>query len=145
VCNPSQQRYPVFVLAVVYPPPLIINHLKKLQIMQKLTFEKQAKTIERTHSITGKVLYAEDYVASNNVPGVNIQLEGCPYNLRVLKGSIKGAGNAATVLGCTVTLTGIMRDYNGKSYFNPKDLTVDKKSGIATIAGAGVAYAGSLD
>ena len=113
--------------------------------MEKLTFEKQAKTIERTHSISGKVLYAEDYVASNNVPGVNIQLEGCPYNLRVLNGSIRGAGNASTVLGCTVTLTGIMRDYNGKAYFNPKDLVVDKKSGIATIAGAGVAFAGSLD
>ncbi len=113
--------------------------------MEKLSFEKQAKTIERTHTITGKVLYAEDYVAANNIPGVSIQLEGCPYNLRVLKGSIKGAGNASTVMGCTVTLTGIMRDYNGKQYFNPKDLTVDKKSGIATIAGAGVAYAGSLD
>ena len=113
--------------------------------MEKLSFEKQAKTIERTHTITGKVLYAEDYVAANNIPGVSIQLEGCPYNLRVLKGSIKGAGNAATLMACTVTLTGIMREYNGKSYFNPKDLTVDKKSGIATIAGAGVAYAGSLD
>ena len=56
-----------------------------------------------------------------------------------------GAGNATTVMGCTVTLTGIMREYNSKQYFNPKDLTVDKKSGIATIAGAGVAYAGSLD
>ena len=113
--------------------------------MQKLTFEKQAKTIERTHTITGKVLYAEDYVAANNIPGVSIQLEGCPYNLRVLKGSIKGAGNASTVLGCTVTLTGIMREYNDKSYFNPKDLTVDKQSKQASMSASKIAYAGDFD
>ena len=60
--------------------------------MEKLSFEKQAKTIERTHTITGKVLYAEDYVAANNIPGVSIQLEGCPYNLRVLK-TVEKPGN----------------------------------------------------
>ena len=113
--------------------------------MEKLSFEKQAKTIERTHTITGKVLYAEDYVASNNVPGVSIQLAGCPYNLRVLKGSIKGAGNAATLMACTVTLTGVMRDYNGKSYFNPKDLTVDKQSKQASMSASKIAYAGDFD
>jgi hypothetical protein len=114
--------------------------------MQALVFEQVEKKIQRTHSITGKVVFAEDYVTNNkSIPGVSIQLDNCPYNLRVLKNSIKGAGSASTLIGCTVTLTGVMREYNGKEYFDPKDCNVDKKSGLAQLASAGVAFAGSLD
>ena len=113
--------------------------------LQTVVFDKVAPKIERTHLIEGVVVYAEDYTTKTGIPGVTLQVEGVPYNLRVLKGSMVGAGNAATVMGCTVSLTGIMKDYDGKSYFNPKDLTVTKKSGLAKIAAAKVAFAGDLD
>lgn len=122
---------------VIYP---------KLYIMQALTFEAQALKIERTHSFSGKVIFATDYVSKDKkIPGVELQVEGCPYPLRVLLGSIKGANSASTLLNCDVNLTGIMREHEGKQYFNPKDCTVTRRSGIATLAATGVAFAGSLD
>ena len=113
--------------------------------LQKLTFDVVAPKIERTHEIEGRIIYAEDYTTKNSLPGVTFQIEGCPYNLRILKGSIKGAGSAATLLNCDVKLTGVMREYEGRQYFDPKDLVVTRRSGIATLAAAKVAYAGSLD
>ena len=89
---------------------------------------------ERTSMVTGKVIYAEDYNTSTGLPGVSMQIEGCPYNLRVLKGSIKGAGNAATLAGCIVTLTGVTKMYNEKEYFQPKDCTVNKQSQLAELS-----------
>lgn len=121
---------------------------KEPKQLQKLSFDAIAPTIERTHTHTGKVLYAEDYVAKGkdgDIAGVAMQVEGIPYPVRILKGSLKGAGNAATVLGCTITFTGVMREYNQRQYFNAKDAKVDKQSGLAKIAAAGVAFAGSLD
>jgi hypothetical protein len=105
-----------------------------------------AKKIERTSFISGKVIYAEDYTTTNKgLPGVSLQIEGIPYQLRILKNSIKGAGNAATLMGCEIRMEGNEREYEGKTYFNPLDCLVTKQSGLAKIASANVAFAGSLD
>lgn len=111
----------------------------------QMTFDKVEKKIERTHTLSGKVIFAEDYSTKNSIPGVTIQLDSCPYKIRVLKGSIRGAGNAATLMGCIVSLTGVLKEYQGKSYFDPKDCEVTKQSGLAKIASAKVAFAGDLD
>lgn len=120
----------------------------KLQAVQ-FNAQPDSRKTERTHVISGKVIYAESYVAKTNqgeVPGIALTLDNCPYALRVLKGSIKGAGaNVGSLLRCEVELTGVMREYNGNTYFNPKDCKVTKQSGLAALATAGVAYAGSLD
>jgi hypothetical protein len=113
--------------------------------MQTLTFQAQEPKIERTHSITGKVTAVQSYSTKTNIPGAQIMLDNCPYSLRVLMGSVKGAFTPQELLNCTVTLTGIMREHDGKQYFNPKDLTVDRVSGLAQLVKSGVAYAGSLD
>jgi hypothetical protein len=113
--------------------------------MQAVTFQQAALKIERTHSITGKVIAVQSYSTKTNAPGAQIMLDNCPYSLRILMGSVKGAFTPQELLNCTVTLTGIMREHEGKSYFNPKDLTVDKVSGLAQLVKAGLAYAGSLD
>lgn len=113
--------------------------------MQTLTFSAPELKIERTHSITGKVVAVQSYTTKTNIPGAQVQLDNCPYNLKVLMGSIKGAFTPQELLNCTVTLTGVMRKHEGKDYFNPKDLVVDKVSGLAQLVKSGVAYAGSLD
>jgi len=118
--------------------------------MQSLTFQAPEHKIERTHTITGKVVAVQSYSTKTNIPGAQIMLDNCPYSLRLLMGSIKGAFTPQELLNCTVTLTGIMREHEGKehegkSYFNPKDLVVDKVSGLAQLVKSGVAYAGSLD
>ena len=113
--------------------------------MQTLTFNSNKVKIERTHSITGKVTAVQSYSTKTNIPGAQIMLDNCPYSLRVLMGSVKGAFTPQELLSCTVTLAGVMRTYEGKEYFNPKDLTVDKVSGLAQLVKSGVAYAGSLD
>ena len=113
--------------------------------MKTLTFQAQELKIERTHTITGKVVAVQGYSTKTNIPGAQIMLDNCPYSLRVLMGSVKGAFRPEELLNCTVTLTGIMREHEGKSYFNPKDLVVDRVSGLAQLVKSGVAYAGSLD
>lgn len=114
--------------------------------MEKLTFKERKVTHERTHTVEGKVLFAEDYITKDkSIPGVAMQIEGVPYTLRALKGSIKGAGSASTLIGCTVKINGDLRTYEGQEYLNPRDVVVIHQSGLAKIASAGVAYAGSLD
>ena len=113
--------------------------------LQVVKFDKIEKKIERTHVIEGKVIFCEDTVTNSGTPGVSMQIEGVPYRMRVLKNSIIGAGNAATLMSCLVKLTGVMEDYKGQMYFRPKDCTVTKQSGLAKIAAAKVAFAGDLD
>lgn len=113
--------------------------------MQVLSFNAPELKVERTHSITGKVVAVQSYSTKTNIPGAQVMLDNCPYSLRVLMGSVKGAFKPQELLNCTVTLTGIMREHEGKQYFNPKDLTVDKISGLAQLVKSGVSYSGSLD
>ena len=119
-------------------------------MLQQVIFQESVKKIQRTHVLEGKVTFAEDYTTEKgSIPGVAIQLEGVPYKIRILQNSIKGGSTAGTLLGCTVSLTGIMVEYNGSEYFNPKDCTVTYQSGLARLVAAagkkGLSYAGSLD
>ena len=103
--------------------------------------------IERTHSIIAKCLGATPYEVTskegNTLKGLELRLEGYSYTHRILTKQ-----PAIDFLQSTVQLTGIMRDYQGKSYFTPKDatITVPSKLGMAmsAMASAGVSYAGDL-
>ena len=110
------------------------------------TFEFGTKElkIERTFTVSGKCINAENYEAKG-IPGISFEIEGIPYKLRVLKGSITGGSKASHFLGSTLNFTGIEREYEGKKYFSPKDCTVTIESALAKLAKAGVAFAGSLD
>lgn len=116
--------------------------------IKKFVFSTAEKKIERTFEVQGKVTFASDYQTKNGLKGIAFELEGIPYKLRVLCGSIKGGNNASHFIGCVVKFTGVDREYEGKTYFAPKDAETIVESGIAMLAKTsknGVAYAGSLD
>lgn len=112
--------------------------------MQVLNFDAPTLKVERTHVVEGVVLCAEAYTTKDKIPGVVLHLDNCPYPLRVLMGSVKGVTQPQHLINCTVSLTGVLRDYEGKSYFNPKDLRVTRYSGISDLVRGGGLYAGSL-
>ena len=112
--------------------------------LKTFEFAKKEFKIERTFTVSGKCINAENYEAKG-IPGISFEIEGIPYKLRVLKGSITGGSKASHFLGCTLTFTGIEREYEKKMYFSPKDCTVTIESALAKLAKAGVAFAGSLD
>ena len=114
--------------------------------IKKFEFTIAEKKIERTFFVEGKVTFAQDYKTSNGLQGIAFEIEGVPYKLRVLNGSIKGGTNASHFIGCVVKFTGVDREYEGKTYFSPKDAVITKESALSKLAKAGVAYAGgSLD
>jgi hypothetical protein len=113
--------------------------------IKKFVFTIAEKTIERTYFVEGKCTYASDYETSNGLKGIAFEIEGIPYKLRVLCGSIKGGEKASHFLGSTLKLTGVDREYNGKTYFSPKDCAVLRESGLAKCTKGNLAYGGSLD
>ena len=114
--------------------------------MKKLQFEDRQVQKERTHSLEGKVIFARDFVTDKgSIPGVVMQLDNCPYKLRALQNSIKGAGNAATLMNCNVKIDGDLREYEGKQYLTPRDVVVTRQSNIAKMAAYGISFAGNLD
>jgi hypothetical protein len=113
--------------------------------IKKFEFSIAEKTIARTYFVEGKCTYASDYETSTGLKGIAFEIEGIPYKLRVLCGSIKGGEKASHFVGSTLKFTGVDREYNGKMYFGPKDCEVLRESGLAKLAKAGLAYAGSLD
>jgi hypothetical protein len=113
--------------------------------IKKFVFTIAEKTIERTYFVEGKCTYASDYETSNGLKGIAFEIEGIPYKLRVLCGSIKGGEKASHFLGSTLKFTGIDREYEGKTYFSPKDCVVLRESGLAKCTRGNLAYAGSLD
>jgi hypothetical protein len=117
--------------------------------LKVLTFDKafvHPNKIARTHTITGKCISAQDYVTpKGNIPGVIFMIEGVPYKLRVLSGSLTGGFTAKEFVRCTVQFTGTMRKHEEREYFNPRDARIVKKSALADLAVTGVAYSGSLD
>lgn len=112
--------------------------------LKTFEFGKRELKIERTYTITGKCISAEDYEAKG-IPGIAFEIENIPYKMRVLKGSIQGGSKASHFLGSTLTFTGIEREYEGRKYFSPKDCVVSVESNLAKLAKAGLAFAGSLD
>ena len=125
--------------------PSINRHTDMSTTIKQFSFTTAEKKIERTFFVEGKVTFAQDYETSNGLQGIAFEIEGIPYKLRVLNGSIKGGSNASHFIGCTVKFTGVDRDYDGKKYFSPKDAVITKESALAKLSKAGVAYAGSLD
>lgn len=127
----------------------ISKQKQKLNVMKQMEFSAQAPKTERTHSLVGKVLFAEGYTAKTakgEVQGLRLHLDSCPYPLNLLKGSIKGAPcKEGALIGASVSLKGTIRVYNEKEYFNPLECNVESLSGAGKLAIAGVAYAGSLD
>lgn len=118
--------------------------------LAQVTFAQSTTTIERTHTLTGKILFCEPYEANTSkgtVPGLRIQLDSCPYKLNVLKGSIKGAPcNASALKGATVSIEGTMRTYQEKDYFNPLTVNVTKQSNLGRLAEVGaIVHVDSLD
>lgn len=113
--------------------------------MKEFKFAERAKVIERTNFIEGKVLSTEDYVTKTGVPGIIFNVQGVPYGLRVLKGSLIGGTKGSHFVGCVVKFTGVTEQWENKDYFRPKDAEIVKESALAQLAKAGVAYAGSLD
>lgn len=113
--------------------------------IKKFEFTIAEKTITRTYFVEGKCTFADDYETSTGLKGIAFEIEGIPYKLRVLCGSISGGSKAKHFIGSTLKFTGTDREYNGKMYFSPKDCVVTRESGLAKIAKAGLAYAGSLD
>jgi hypothetical protein len=113
--------------------------------IKKFVFTIAEKTIERTYFVEGKCTYASDYETSTGLKGIAFEIEGIPYKLRVLCGSIRGGEKASHFLGSTLKFTGIDREYNGKTYFSPKDCIVLRESGLANCTRGNLAYAGSLD
>ena len=111
----------------------------------QFSFTTAEKKIERTFFVEGKVTYASDYETSNGLQGIVFEIEGIPYKLRVLAGSIKGGDKASHFLGCTVKFTGVDREYEGKKYFSPKDAVITKQSVISALSKAGLSYSGSLE
>ena len=116
---------------------------------QKFIFAQKNLQIERTSHVEGKVIIVEEYVAKvkqpddsvKEVPGFAFHVEGVPYPLRVLKGSVTGGTKAGHFIGCTVKFTGISEEYKGVTYFRPKDCIVTEQSKTAEIfAGDGKFY-----
>jgi len=127
--------------------PSINRHTDMSTTIKQFSFSTAEKKIERTFFVEGKVTFAQDYETSNGLKGIAFEIEGIPYKLRVLNGSIKGGTNASHFIGCVVKFTGVDREYEGKNYFSPKDATTTVESPIAMLAKTsknGVAYAGSL-
>jgi hypothetical protein len=114
-------------------------------LLKKFEFSTAEKKIERTFTVEGKCTYASDYETKTGLKGIAFEIEGVPYKLRVLCGSIKGGEKASHFVGSTLKFSGIDREYEGKKYFAPKDCEVTRESALAKLAKAGLAYAGSLD
>ena len=104
-----------------------------------LKFEAQAKKIERTHSFEGVCTDATPYKTKTDLKGIAFTIKGCPYKLRLLTNELP-----AKFLYSTVLLTGTMRTYDGKDYFDAKDITITEQSALGKLAQAGISYAGVI-
>jgi hypothetical protein len=113
--------------------------------MKKFEFTIAEKTIARTYFVEGKCTFADDYETSTGLKGIAFEIEGIPYKLRVLCGSISNGSKAKHFIGSTLKFTGIDREYNGKMYFSPKDCCVVERDVYSELAIRGIAYTGSLD
>lgn len=104
-----------------------------------------AKKIVREFEFTGTIIHAEDYVTNKKgLAGISFEVEGMPYRLRVLKGSLKGGSKASHFLNCDVQFTGVEREYDGNMYFDPKDAKIVTYSNLANLSRSGVSFSGSL-
>lgn len=106
---------------------------------------ENTKKAVREFEFTGTVTHAEDYVTNKKgLAGISFEVEGMPYRLRVLKGSLKGGSKASHFINCDVQFTGVEREYEGNMYFDPKDAKIVAYSNLANLSRAGVSYSGSL-
>lgn len=100
--------------------------------MEQFKFDSEVKVKhERTHTVKGRVTTVEPYTANTSngeVPGWAFQVEGVPYPLRLLKGSIKDAVTREEMIGAVMEFKGNTRVYNEKTYFNPLTASVVKEN-----------------
>lgn len=105
---------------------------------------EDSRKIKREFQFSGKCNHAEEYTTKDGVSGIAFEVTGMPYRLRLLKGSIKGGSKAPHFIGCTLNFTGVEREYEGRTYFNPKDVEVTERSELAELSrtGAVLAFSG---
>ena len=107
--------------------------------MEKLIVAPRELKIVRTTSHVDTVVTAVSYETKDGLKGIQFTFAGLPYPVRMLSKQ-----NPAQFIKCKVELKGVMRTYEGKEYFDAKDIAIVEQSAIGLLAISGVAYAGAI-
>jgi hypothetical protein len=108
--------------------------------LKTLEISVSEKKVERTVEHTDTVVTVKPYTTDKkNLQGLEFKLKGLPYPVRVLTKDLP-----ALFVDSRVKFTGIMREYQGKSYFQPMDVEVVEQSVVSLLATAGLSYSGKL-
>lgn len=107
--------------------------------MKALEIKAPELKIVRTTSHLDTVVNAVPYETTTGLKGIQFTLAGLPYPVRILTKQ-----TPAMFIKSKVEFRGVMREYQGKEYFDAKDVKIVEQSAIGLLAISGVAYAGAI-
>jgi hypothetical protein len=109
--------------------------------MEKLIVAPRELKIVRTTSHIDSVVNAIEYTTKDGLKGIQLFLQELPYPVRILTNKFP---KPASLIKCRIELQGTMREYQGKQYFDAKDIVVLEQSKLGLLVLSGASYSGDI-